>query len=51
MSEGKIIEIYNQGISQVIDVIQKLTAEIRTQKKEIKTFSKENKLTKISKSK
>lgn len=44
MSEGKIIEIYNQGISQVIDAIQKLTAEIRTQKAEIETLSKENKL-------
>lgn len=44
MSEGKIIEIYNQGISQVIDAIQKLTAEIRTQKAEIEALSKENKL-------
>ena len=44
MSEGKIIEIYNQGISQVIDAIQKLTVEIRTQKAEIETLSKENKL-------
>ena len=44
MSEGKIIEIYNQGISQVIDASQKLTAEIRTQKAEIEILSKENKL-------
>lgn len=44
MSEGKIIEIYNQGISQVIDAIQKLTLEIKTQKAEIETLSKENKL-------
>lgn len=44
VSEGKIIEIYNQGISQVIDAIQKLTVEIRTQKAEIETLSKENKL-------
>ena len=44
MSEGKIIEIYNQGISQVIDAIQKLTIEIRTQKAEIKALCKENKL-------
>lgn len=44
MSEGKIIEIYNQGISQVIDAIQKLTVEIKTQKAEIETLSKENKL-------
>jgi len=39
VSEGKIIEIYNQGISQVIDAIQKLTVEIRTQKAEIETLS------------
>ena len=44
VSEGKIIEIYNQGISQVIDAIQKLTVEIRTQKAEIEVLSKENKL-------
>jgi len=44
VSEGKIIEIYNQGISQVIDAIQKLTVEIRTQKSEIEALSKENKL-------
>lgn len=44
VSEGKIIEIYNQGISKVIDAIQKLTIEIRTQKAEIETLSKENKL-------
>ena len=44
VSEGKIIEIYNQGISQVIDAIQKLPVEIRTQKAEIESLSKENKL-------
>lgn len=44
MSEGKIIKIYNQGISQVIDAIQKLTVEIKTQKAERETLSKENKL-------
>ena len=44
MSESKIIEIYNQGISQVIDAIQKLTIEIRTQKAEIEDLYKENKL-------
>jgi len=43
VSEGKIIEIYNQGISQVIDAIQKLTIEIRTQKAEIEALCKENK--------
>jgi len=44
VSEDKIIEIYNKGISQVIDAIQKLTLEIKTQKAEIETLSKENKL-------
>jgi transposase len=44
VSEGKIIEIYNQGISQVIDAIQKLTVEIRTQKAQTEALSKENKL-------
>jgi transposase len=43
VSEGKIIEIYNQGISQVIDAIQKLTVEIKSQKAEIEILSKENK--------
>lgn len=44
MSEAKIIEIYNQGISQVIDAIQKLKLKIKTQKAEIEALSKENKL-------
>jgi len=44
VNEDKIIEFYNQGISQVIDAIQKLTVEIRTQKSEIEALSKENKL-------
>ena len=40
MSEGKIIEIYNQGISKVIDAIQKLTIEIKTQQAEIEVLCK-----------
>jgi transposase len=43
VSEDKIIEVYNQGISQVIDAIQKLTVEIKSQKAEIEILSKENK--------
>lgn len=44
VGEAKIIEIYNQEISQVMDAIQKLKLEIKTQKAEIETLSKENKL-------
>ena len=29
MSEGKIIEIYNQGLTQVMCVIKELTTEIK----------------------
>lgn len=29
--ESKIIEIYNQGIAKIINAIQRLTVEIRTQ--------------------
>ena len=43
MSEGKIIEIYNQGISQVIGVIKELSNEIKTLNSQVETLSKENK--------
>ncbi|MBC2581853.1 IS66 family transposase [Clostridium sp. DJ247] len=43
MSEGKIIEIYNQGISQVISVIKELSNEIKTLNSQVETLSKDNK--------
>lgn len=43
MSEAKIIEIYNQGISQVISVIKELSNEIKTLNSQVDTLSKENK--------
>lgn len=43
MSEGKIIEIYNQGISQVISIIKKLSNEIKTLNSQVETLSKDNK--------
>lgn len=43
MSESQIIEIYNQGISQVIGVIKELSNEIKTLNSQVETLSKDNK--------
>lgn len=43
MSEGKIIEIYNKGLSEVIDVIKNLSNQIKEQSASINQLSKENK--------
>ncbi|QAA33554.1 IS66 family transposase [Clostridium manihotivorum] len=43
MSEGKIIEIYNQGLTQVMSVIRELTNEIKSLNSQIETLSKDNK--------
>lgn len=43
MSEGKIIEIYNQGISQVIETIKLLSNQIKEQNAKIEQLTKENK--------
>lgn len=43
MSEGKIIEIYNKGISEVIDVIKELSNQIKEQNAKIDELSKDNK--------
>lgn len=43
MSEGKIIEIYNKGISEVIGLIKKLSNQIKEQSANIDQLSKENK--------
>lgn len=43
MSEGKIIEIYNQGLTQVMSVIKELTNEIKGLNSQVEKLSKENK--------
>ncbi len=43
MSEGQIIEIYNQGISQVIGVIKELSNKIKALNSQAETLSKDNK--------
>lgn len=43
MSEGKIIEIYNQGLTQVMTVIRELTNEIKSLNSQVETLSKGNK--------
>ncbi len=43
VSEGKIIEIYNKGISEVIDLIKNLSNQIKEQSSNIDKLSKENK--------
>ena len=43
MSEGKIIEIYNKGISEVIGLIKQLSNQIKEQSANIDQLSKENK--------
>ena len=43
MSEGKIIEIYNQGLTQVMSVIKELTNEIKGLNSQVETLSKDNK--------
>lgn len=39
MSEGKIIEIYNKGISEVIDVIKNLSNQIKEQNAQIEALT------------
>lgn len=39
MSEGKIIEIYNKGISEVIDVIKTLSNQIKEQNAQIESLT------------
>ena len=43
MSEGKIIEIYNKGLTQVMSVIKELTNEIKGLNSQVETLSKDNK--------
>lgn len=43
VSEGKIIEIYNKGISEVIGLIKELSNQIKEQSANIDQLSKENK--------
>ena len=42
VSEGKIIEIYNKGISEVIGLIKELSNQIKEQSANIDQLSKEN---------
>jgi hypothetical protein len=44
MNGGKIIEIYNQGISQIIETIKLLSNQIKEQSAKIEQFTKENKV-------
>ena len=41
VSEGQIVEIYNQGISQVIGVIKELSNVIKTLNSQVETLSKD----------
>lgn len=43
MSEGKIIEIYNKGLSEVIGLVKELLNQIKEQSSNIDKLSKENK--------
>ena len=43
MSEGQIIEIYHQDISQVIGVIKALSNEVKALNSQIETLYKDNK--------
>lgn len=43
MSEGKIIEIYNQELTQVMSVIKELTNEIKGLNSQVEKLSKDNK--------
>ena len=43
VSEGKIIEIYNQGLTQVMSVLKELTNEIKGLNSQVETLSKDNK--------
>ncbi len=43
MSEGQIIDIYNQGVSEVIGLIKELSNQIRSLDSQIETLSKGNK--------
>lgn len=42
MSESQIVEIYNQGISQVISAIKELSNEINTLNSQVESLSKDN---------
>jgi transposase len=43
MSEGKIIEIFNKGLGEVIDTMKTLSNQIKEQQAKIDQLSKENK--------
>jgi len=43
VSEGKIIEIYNQGLTKVMSVIKELTNEIKSLNSQVEVLSKGNK--------
>ncbi len=43
MSEGQIIDIYNQGVSEVISLIKELSNQIKSLDSQIETLSKGNK--------
>lgn len=43
MSEGQIIDIYNQGVSEVIGLIKELSNQIKSLDSQIETLSKGNK--------
>jgi transposase len=43
VSEGKIIEIYNQGLTQVMSAIRELNNEIKSLQSQVETLSKEKK--------
>lgn len=42
MSEGKMIEIYNKGLSEVMSVLTALTNEIKSLNSQVETLSKNN---------
>ncbi len=44
MSEGKIIEIFNKGLGEVIDTMKTLSNQIKEQQAKIDQLSKDNKV-------
>ncbi len=44
MSEGKIIEIFNKGLGEVIDTMKTLSNQIKEQQARIDQLSKDNKV-------
>lgn len=44
MSDGKIIEVYNKGLTEVMSVIRLLTNEIKTLNSQVENLSKTNKI-------